>query len=75
MNVIFKGTLIDNLGYCRPGLNYYVSVLGSAYTVIGYFTFLINMVRLINEIKKYFKNKEDEIEGKRFIKKIKMYII
>lgn len=52
-----------------------MSVLGSAYTVIGYFTFLINMVRLINEIKKYFKNKEDEIEGKRFIKKIKMYII
>ena len=72
-NFFLKGTNVDSIGYCRAVTNNYVIIPDLLYMVIGYITFLFNMISLSNALKSTSQENVRESRVLRFLTKIKKY--
>ena len=71
-NFFLKGTNVDSIGYCRAMSNNYVIIPELLYMVIGYITFLFNMISLSTLIRRS-SQVERESNVLKILTKIKNY--
>ena len=64
---------VDLSGYCRPDENHIILAVILIFNISSYIMFFYSVLSLRSTVKSYFKNREEEKEGVRFLKKLRRY--